>query len=396
MAPVTIREAREQAKRLTPLELISKVKKEDLPEVKVEYIRADGSVGKCTLPSSDYSSVENLLYCLKEFQEAATEYNWNGQVRFNKYRKTLVGDARETWDSAIAAGPANHQLATFNLAIREVIRGIAGLGSYDHLMEYMESAKKPIGMSPSQLAIRLSTLCRSAQYLLQEDGTPGPEITDLKQRRLLLSMCPNSWIEQFMNAGKTAATETIASIIAYMTVQYSMEATTTHPTKKQRTENYQGSQGGYKSYYQGRGGRGYQGRGRGRDYNRGGRGRGRGGRGHGRGNNNGRGTNPDAMCPIHGGHKWRKCIFNPNADADAPRLKNYRNQPLSNTPAVDRERQRDHYHLQDGHDVQRGTQNRQEGRQVGGGHSDDSGENRSQVDSFYSDLSGRSPFPARR
>jgi hypothetical protein len=48
----------------------------------------------------------------------------------------------------------------------------------------------------------------------------------------------------------------------------------------------------------------------------------RGGRGHGNGRSgnysNGR-PQPDEPCRMHGGsHKWRKCVYNPYHDADAP------------------------------------------------------------------------------
>ena len=407
MAPTTVLELREQAKRMTPLTLVSNIQKEDLSEVKVEYTRADGSIGKVALPRSDYSSAENLLYCLKEFQEAADEYNWAGQVRFQKYRKTLVGDARETWDAAVAVGPQNHQLATFQLAIREVIRGIAGVGSYDHLIEYMEAAKKPHNMTPSQLAVRLSTLCHSAQYFLQEDGTPGPDITPLKQRRLLLSMHPNPWIEKFTDAGKTAATETTASIVAYMTIQYSKEAMN-RPTKKQKTEsNVSNSNGRGSSYsrfnssYGGRSGRGGRG---GRGSYRGGRsGRGRGGRGNYGGRNPN--THPDAPCKLHNGeHKWRKCMFNPNADSDAPRLYSYRNQSILPN---DRNRDGGHGNPNRGYGGNR-TDNYYANNGGGRHHSEahygrderrdeDLHETPSGYDVYYSKFpDSRSPFPPRR
>jgi hypothetical protein len=89
MAPSTVHELREQARCMTPLALVSTITKEDLPTVKVEYIHADGSIGKVSLLASDYSSCENLLYCLNEFMEAIDEYNWIGQACFQKYRKTL-------------------------------------------------------------------------------------------------------------------------------------------------------------------------------------------------------------------------------------------------------------------------------------------------------------------
>jgi hypothetical protein len=88
---------------------------------KVEYTRADGSIGKELLPMHAAESVEHILYCLTEFMEAANEYGWQGQVRFQKYRKTLRGNACTKWDLSVAAGPQNFQLVSFLQNIRYMV-----------------------------------------------------------------------------------------------------------------------------------------------------------------------------------------------------------------------------------------------------------------------------------
>jgi hypothetical protein len=124
-----------------------------------------------------------------------------------------------------------------------------------------------------------------------------------------------------------------------MTTQGSLEPRTNKSTTPKKRDN-DGSD---------RNDRNHGGRGQGRGFNTGGRGgRGRGGRGSGRGNGGGRNnahsqqrgrnnerstgkTDPNDPCPIHNGsHLWRKCVYNPNADSDAPQLRQYRNQQLSN------------------------------------------------------------------
>ena len=217
MAPPTVFELREQAKKKSPLLLDSSLVIAEIPLAKVEFQRDDGSYGTVKVPSSDYSSVENIIYCYQEFVEVARVKGWIGANRDDKYRETLNGTARELWDAAVAEGPNNHQEATFRENIRTVLRNIAGLGSYDRLIEYMEKAKKPYKMSPAMVSRRLSTLCRVAPLFLQEDGSEGPEITELKQKRLLLSMMPNDWISKFEDSGATVAESSIAQIVRYMT-----------------------------------------------------------------------------------------------------------------------------------------------------------------------------------
>jgi hypothetical protein len=152
-------------------------------------------------------------------------------------------------------------------------------------------------------------------------------------------MHQEAWVQNFVNAGKSAANQTIPQIVEYMTTQGSLEPRTNKSTTPRKRDN-DGSD---------RNDRNHGGRGQGRGFHTGGRGgRGRGGRGSGRGNGGGRNnahsqqrgrnnerstgrTDPNDPCPIHNGsHLWRKCVYNPNADSDAPQLRQYRNQQLSN------------------------------------------------------------------
>ena len=103
-----------------------------------------------------------------------------------------------------------------------------GDGAYKRFLEYMEHAKKPKSMNPAKLSIRVGVLCGYATYLLRDDGTPGPEIPELKIRQFYLRCCPHSWVQQFENAGKTAATTTLPQMVAsYMNIQFKHEPVST-------------------------------------------------------------------------------------------------------------------------------------------------------------------------
>jgi hypothetical protein len=180
-------------------------------------------------------------------------------------------------------------------------------------------------MTPSQLAVHLSTLCCLAPYFLQEDGRQGPNITPLSKRKLLLHMHPELWMSKFTDTGKTAATSTIPEIVAYMMTQYSNEVIT-RPKKKCKNSN--GNDDSVSSSNCGRDSHGYCHCGHSGCFGNhlGGRLSGCGCSGcNGWGNYNRElmqlATHPDAPCALHNGqHKWCRCVFNPNADTDAPSL----------------------------------------------------------------------------
>jgi hypothetical protein len=315
MPVTTVRDEREKLKRVSPFVLIPSLPT-DWPKTKVEYTRADGSIGKHELPTHSAESVEHILYCLTEFNEAAGRFGWQGQERFQKYRDTLVGNARTKWDFAVQAGPQNHQQATFNQNIRYMITQMVGTQAYDNLLEYLKHAKKPTSMDPSTLIDRAQTLFRYAPYL-SVDGNAGDAVPVAQQRRMILSMFPEPWVRNFKNSGQNPSTVNIADILQYMNEQYSSEVATGDNRKRNgnssstNTKRIRGGAGDQDQRRERRGGRG------------GGRG-GRGGRGRGRNRNGDTWVktlppqDPDDPCRIHLSHKWRKCKFNPNRDADAP------------------------------------------------------------------------------
>ena len=330
MAPKTVQEIRQQNKLLSPL-LVTSERPTNQETVKLDYTRADQTVGKKTLPTTDGSTLEQTLYVITEFQEAATQSGWDAALRFTRFREVLTGNARTEWDTALAAQPANRNLAVFQDTVREMIKVKTGHGSFQSFVEYLSMLKKPNSMAPGEFISRLQTLFRYSEKLCNEDGSAPVPLSDLQKRRYILRAFPDPWITNFQNAGKNVATTTIAEIQQYMTQQAAHEVHTFGGNNKKRGNEFNDT-GGFNRRIRGGGGRGgnrngghnnnnsqrggtFSGRGNGGRFGRGGRGRG------------GRGGNefprkpkvqPDDVCPIHGGHKWRRCMFNPHRDADAP------------------------------------------------------------------------------
>jgi hypothetical protein len=212
-------ERREQLAKKTPILLSKEFDYTKIPREKVEFQRADGSWSKVQLYSSDFSSCENILACYYYFGKKARDYGWNGQLRFTRWSDSLQPAALTTWNSAVAEGPNNFLLATFEQALRLVLSRVAGTGAYEKLRDYLDAAKKPRKMSSAELAVRLKEIQDMSSFFLQEDGTQGARFTDFQLRRWFVNMHPASFITNFNNAGKKAATETIADLIEYFNQQ---------------------------------------------------------------------------------------------------------------------------------------------------------------------------------
>ena len=112
MAPKTVYEIREQNKLLSPI-LVTSKRPTDQATAKLDYTRADNTVGKKSLPTTYGSMIEQTLYVLTEFENAADQYAWQGALRFTQFREVLTGNARTEWDTALSTQPANRTIAIF-------------------------------------------------------------------------------------------------------------------------------------------------------------------------------------------------------------------------------------------------------------------------------------------
>ena len=64
---------------------------------------AGGNTIKRDVPTIDGTSMEAVLYCIKEFQETANEleYTTGGEL-FSSFRRILRGAAKDDWDIVIS------------------------------------------------------------------------------------------------------------------------------------------------------------------------------------------------------------------------------------------------------------------------------------------------------
>jgi hypothetical protein len=307
-----------------------------MDQEKVECTSANVLLARYCVLHMWQESVEHILYCPTEFLEAANEYGWQGQVRFQKYRKTLTGNATTKWDLSVAGGPQNFQIASFFQNLCHMIAQMAGPQAYDKFVKYMHHVKKPASMDPSTLVDRAQTLFHYVTYLPIDENTAGPEIPVAQQKRMMLNMFPEPWVRNFTNGGQNPSTVTIVTLLSYMNEQHSAEVidneckhSFNYGGQNDNTKRMRDNSNGHQSHNEGPDGHSdntngnYSQHGASNshehDYHA--------HNGHPNGNNhthnghangNHRGSFPpiqqdDESC-IHGGHLWRKCYLNPRWD----------------------------------------------------------------------------------
>jgi hypothetical protein len=109
MPVMTVRDEREKMKRVSPLLVLPT----EWTREKVEYTRVARWYDWQGFASYTCSRVCGTHSLLPDgVLGGSQEYGWQGQVRFQKYRKTLTGNARTKLDLSVAAGPQNFQLAS--------------------------------------------------------------------------------------------------------------------------------------------------------------------------------------------------------------------------------------------------------------------------------------------
>jgi hypothetical protein len=108
---------------------------------------ADGRTVKREVPTMDGTSIEAVLYCIREFQEIADELNYNtGDELFNNFRSVLRGAAKDDWDSVIAP-LQNRTPATFLVNLNQWKSEMILPTACQTLVDYLETLIKPLQMN---------------------------------------------------------------------------------------------------------------------------------------------------------------------------------------------------------------------------------------------------------
>jgi hypothetical protein len=90
----------------------------DLINVRLQQTYADRRTLKRDIPTTDGTNIDEILYCLREFQETATTLNFDtGDELFSNFCCNLRSAAKDDWDLVMANVPNQTPPATFLTAI---------------------------------------------------------------------------------------------------------------------------------------------------------------------------------------------------------------------------------------------------------------------------------------
>jgi hypothetical protein len=111
--------------------------------VRLTQTYVDGSIVKREAPTMDGTSIEAVLYCIREFQEIADELSYNtGNELFNNFCRIIRGAAKNDWDSVIAP-LQNRTPAAFLVTLDQWKSEMILPTACQTLVDYLETLTKP-------------------------------------------------------------------------------------------------------------------------------------------------------------------------------------------------------------------------------------------------------------
>jgi hypothetical protein len=275
--------------------------KSDLETVKLRQNYDDGTCRECKAPVFNGDGNIECSFCVEErFRHCADKLGWTtGPEMFDDFEEILQDTALEKWETRTQnVAQADQTMARFTQAFQECLLEHVDPFAKDHMIKHLKDFRRPMHVEPRDHATRIETLIRHANRL------PGaePDLTPQQAKNLIFESFPMKWRQNWIRAGKSLVTNTLAELVQFMANEQSFA------DKKDKIKKKEGN--GNKTINRDRSNQGGRGRGNGerRDGGRGGRG----------GNRDGKcsrnGPSPDDDCPVHGGHLWRECNQNPRGD----------------------------------------------------------------------------------
>jgi hypothetical protein len=93
----------------------------DFTMVKLQQTYANGRVKKLETPATtEGSSIEQILYCTREFLETASQLNFEtGPELFDNFQRILKSTVKDNWDLVVALAPHPRTPVLFHTALDE-------------------------------------------------------------------------------------------------------------------------------------------------------------------------------------------------------------------------------------------------------------------------------------
>jgi len=279
-------------------------------------------------------TAEDLLRTIHRFKRATSKLGWTtGPKKFSNFELLLSGSIKITWDNI--TNEVNQTNETFKECLNQLVRKVIPKDDPFSLQkEHLSDVHKTRETTVSAFAARLVDLnLLSAE--LPGKGEDDEIFSDYELTRLLFKAMPKLFRDEFRKGSRKLSTETFVSLKKYFLLLEGL-----YPSKPAMDTRVNNRTNGKESANNSNR----------RNNNR-------------RNNNNRNDTQPNFnkhnphgrsqsirtqtkqsnnqrqnikvanndTCPIHGGHTWGRCFFNPNGSNFKPRTSTDRNNNNSHT-----------------------------------------------------------------
>jgi hypothetical protein len=230
--------------------------------VRLTQTYADNQTIKRDVPTMDGTSIEAVLYCIREFDKIAGELEFTtADELYINFRRVLCGAAKDDWDS-IATEVADRTPVTFLVNLDRWKSEMILPTARQTLVDYFESLVKPCQMTVEAFFNRLKVMV----CYITDIPFPGPDppssVNNTKLKNIIFKAMPATWQTNSLRVNGDVLTATVLTLQQFMSQE--REFTETANTRNQSNNfNTTGSKDNHPS--QNSGNNRYAGRGGGRN-----------------------------------------------------------------------------------------------------------------------------------
>lgn len=272
-------------------------------------------------------TTEELIKIISQFKKAASKLGWTtGVKKFDNFELLLEGQMLYRWERIV--GNMNRTNESFQDCLYELIKyKYPKEDAFIIQQEHLRSVTKRRTISVADFAERLEDLNMYSTELPGNDDDQEP-LSEADLTRILFKAMPKAWRDEFRKNNHSLAEQTFASLRQSMMVyeeiltpKFDNKQNNQSNNNNKRGSNNDNRQSSNNNSSRNNSNRRSNDNSRSSNRNNGNNrsNNNRNNRNNSNNNNNNRRTNPNDTCPVHGGHLWSECIFNPQSSNYRPR-----------------------------------------------------------------------------
>jgi hypothetical protein len=178
----------------------------DFVIVKLHQSYLRGRIEKRETPATEGSSIEQILYCVREFQETARELNYTeGPELFDNFRRILRSTVKDDWDTVAALSPLPRTPVTFDTALDDWKRMLIMPSARQNMVDYLETLMRPRNMSVENFVTRVKVMVRYVGDIPFPGPNP-PTVDDTKLKNIIFRAMPPAWQTNFLRVNHVSTT----------------------------------------------------------------------------------------------------------------------------------------------------------------------------------------------